>query len=762
MSLSNSALQKVQNLAQSIIDLITNHENIEASSTQKGHVKLSDSTSTTNSKIAATLTAVKAAYDKGNHSHPYISTTAGSVGTNNLADKSIITAKVADVEYVEGTHGTIATGSWTGTCTKLKNVEKGSRIYFKMTSAGSDNASLTLTLADGSTFGPKDVYYNANTRFTTHLPINTVLNLVYNGTQWVNTAIQNTNYFDRIYTVSRIINGESSTINKYTLIWGKTDKKYYKIASNSTFNIRYPILWLGTDLKSGDFTSNVYILHSAVNLQNTISNKTVDNNQQIYVEGTAFNNGDFTISDNVFVSEGSLTNGRYYLPIGMSYSTTNIRLNVTNQQVYYYDGTNLKPVEDFKYSASNHNHDGVYLKTHQDISEKENISNKSSSITTDTGSTTKYPTVKAVEDYAAAGNHTHSYAPSSHTSVTANSTTLGHVKAGTNVGAADTANGSAGTTTSGLFAPADHVHKQSNLYATSEHTHDYSKVSVSQTKTSGIEIGKVTIDGVSTPLYQQDNNTTYTAASATPIADTSSGAVGTSAKYARQDHSHPQSTLYAESTHTHNEYAELIHNHTLSDISDSIEYYSGANMLKGTRLFTAPDLCPSESTINGTYYDCNVRYMQNTSSTSHLTYEYYIPYSNIVNGEYYTLSFWAKATTAHDFIQTYWYLANNNITKRIASNSTYTGQNGESDSFSDGQTRFAITTNWKRYYVVYQTNPNPSNTSSDRRLLIRLNKNNNQKDLYLAGVKFERGNKPTPYNENMMDYVGDAITYINQ
>ena len=41
----------------------------------------------------------------------------------------------------------------------------------------------------------------------------------------------------------------------------------------------------------------------------------------------------------------------------------------------------------------------TYLTSHQDISGKENISNKSSSISTDTGSTTKYPTVEAVEDY---------------------------------------------------------------------------------------------------------------------------------------------------------------------------------------------------------------------------------------------------------------------------------------------------------------------------------------------------------------------------
>ena len=48
---------------------------------------------------------------------------------------------------------------------------------------------------------------------------------------------------------------------------------------------------------------------------------------------------------------------------------------------------------------NNHTHNN-YLTSHQDITGKEDKTNKSSSISTDTGSTTKYPTVKAVENYA--------------------------------------------------------------------------------------------------------------------------------------------------------------------------------------------------------------------------------------------------------------------------------------------------------------------------------------------------------------------------
>lgn len=43
------------------------------------------------------------------------------------------------------------------------------------------------------------------------------------------------------------------------------------------------------------------------------------------------------------------------------------------------------------------------------------------------------------------------------------------------------------------------------------------------------------------------------ASSATPSADTQNGGVGTGTTWARSDHTHPKSSLYAESTHTHSD-----------------------------------------------------------------------------------------------------------------------------------------------------------------------------------------------------------------
>ena len=587
-----------------------------ASTSQAGIVQLSDSTSTTSSTVAATSTAVKAAYDKGNHSHPYISTTAGSVGASNLASNAVEEAKIKDgnvtnakladqsnivTEYIVGTHGTTATNVWTGTSTKINSLSAGQVIFFKMTSAGTSSAAtLNLTLANGTTTGAKNIRYNSATNLTTHFPQNTVLELVYDGTYWVCTAIQNTNNYDRVNSTSNIVNGESSEVAAYTLMWGKTDKKYYKIAKNGVFNIRYPIVWLAGKVASGSATNNVYSLYSGVNLQNTISGKTVTTNQQVYVEGTAFSNGNFTVSSKVFVSEGSLTSGRYYVPIGQSYSTTNIRLNATNQQVYYYDGTNLKPVEDYKYqpagsyAASSHTHDysGTYApKTHT----HGNITNdgKVTTTTSTVGNVmvTDGSNIVKVINKLPAANVTHQ-----DISGKANKTNGASQITDNNSANYEAIEGEANETQQSLnskinehiaqlqqdtsnLVPTDHSSSGQNygLATASKYGHAKIVTNLTTEDANGLVLGagqgkalKTAVDGKAPTSHTNTGNTAtygkatasvwgHTKAGSVVTADSIDGAVGTdNGFYARADHQHKQSYLYAEASH----------NHTMSNITD--------------------------------------------------------------------------------------------------------------------------------------------------------------------------------------------------
>lgn len=161
-----------------------------------------------------------------------------------------------------------------------------------------------------------------------------------------------------------------------------------------------------------------------------------------------------------------------------------------------------------KFASINHTHTG-YLTSHQDITGKEDSSNKSSSISTDTGSTTKYPTIKAVEDYAQPKG---SYL-TSHQDI------------------------------SGKLDKAQTSYKGKNV--------------VVDDSTGNITFeNKPTIPTKVSDLTNDSNFITSSsvpsASSTTPSADTTNGSVGSGTTWAKADHAHPQSTIYASSDHNHN------------------------------------------------------------------------------------------------------------------------------------------------------------------------------------------------------------------
>ena len=85
------------------------------------------------------------------------------------------------VYYVTGnTTGTA--GTWTGSNTDIPSLFTGLTIAYKIGIAGADTTTLDLTTAAGAS-GAKTVYRN-NGKLTTHLPVNTVVHLTYDGTYW--------------------------------------------------------------------------------------------------------------------------------------------------------------------------------------------------------------------------------------------------------------------------------------------------------------------------------------------------------------------------------------------------------------------------------------------------------------------------------------------------------------------------------------------------------------------------------------------------
>lgn len=109
------------------------------------------------------------------------------------------------IYYVKGTQ-TAATGSWTGSI-PVPALYDGLTIMYYLPYTGSGNATLNLTLSDGTTTGAKNCYYNGWDRLTTHYNSGQNVVMTYhpagsisvNGTatsddRWVVTADYNSDY----------------------------------------------------------------------------------------------------------------------------------------------------------------------------------------------------------------------------------------------------------------------------------------------------------------------------------------------------------------------------------------------------------------------------------------------------------------------------------------------------------------------------------------------------------------------------------------
>ena len=150
-------------------------------------------------------------------------------------------AKLLDVdtdfkaaEIVVGTQ-TAATGAWTGKAS-FSELSDGQQIVYWLPYAGSGNATLNLTLANGTTTGAINCYYSGASRITTHYAAGNAIHLTYrvnanvNGTNytgWWADANYDSNNTDRVRYQSNIKCNASAKITSGRLIVGKSDNLYY-------------------------------------------------------------------------------------------------------------------------------------------------------------------------------------------------------------------------------------------------------------------------------------------------------------------------------------------------------------------------------------------------------------------------------------------------------------------------------------------------------------------------------------------------------
>ena len=163
---------------------------------------------------------------------------------------------------------------------------------------------------------------------------------------------------------------------------------------------------------------------------------------------------------------------------------------------------------------------------------------------------------------------------------------------------------------------------------------------------------------------------------------------------------------------------------------DSIQV-GGVNILNGTKNFS--DHWSGEGQIlSEQYLGLNVVYCKTTPSAGYreVRQQVHVPFTP---SEEYTLSFWAKGT---GYVHTY---CHPEVCQRIIS----TNGDAYGGSKVDTRMRYALTSEWKRFFVTFLTLGTVS-PNGDNRVLFRVNSGNNE--VYLCGAKLEQGNKATAYS----------------
>lgn len=166
--------------------------------------------------------------------------------------------------FITGTQ-TAATGSWTGTSSTISALTDGLTIRYWLPYAGSGNATLNLTLSDGTTTGAVNCYYSGATRLTTHYAAGNVITLTYRSNVSINGTAYTGWWADANYDSGNTKNtaGSTDTSSKIFLI-GATSQA----ASPQTYS--HDTAYVGTD---GHLYSNGI---QVVNLSDTqaLTNKT--------------------------------------------------------------------------------------------------------------------------------------------------------------------------------------------------------------------------------------------------------------------------------------------------------------------------------------------------------------------------------------------------------------------------------------------------------------------------------------------------------
>ena len=235
-------------------------------------------------------------------------------------------------EIIIGTQ-TGVTGSWTGNAS-FSELLDGQQIAYWLPYNGSGNASLNLTLSNGTTTGAVPCYYSGASRITTHYAAGNVIHLTFRvnanvaGTNytgwWADANYVDGNTYDRIRFNQNITAGAAITAGQLIVKVGTTFKP---LAASLAFDVTQPVLLAGSDIASGGTNSNTYLSYPGVNITKTVSGLSLTAQNTCYLVGTLNGNMFTTKSSGMLTTTvPSTEDGYYYMSLGYMSSATNMIL----------------------------------------------------------------------------------------------------------------------------------------------------------------------------------------------------------------------------------------------------------------------------------------------------------------------------------------------------------------------------------------------------------------------------------------------------
>lgn len=285
-----------------------------------------------------------------------------TMGRNGLTDLTVdLDGKYAEKAnsnyYVEGNSGGTA-GTWTGTISDITALYTGLSIDYKINTAGASTTTLNI-----NSYGAKTVRRNTG-NLTTHLPVGTVVHLVYDGTYWV-WADYDQGADHNVMFINNVIFGEAT--QGYHLLMEGTNGKMYPVTSggnagSTTNTITSAELKVGGSMvyygSSTDYAANAaggaYSLFTATYSSELEywSNKSTGwatAGLPFYIVGSINANGNLVLdgagtTGNAFITQTLPTtdDGKVYIQVGFMRNTYDEWTLVSEHPMYVYKNGQLR------------------------------------------------------------------------------------------------------------------------------------------------------------------------------------------------------------------------------------------------------------------------------------------------------------------------------------------------------------------------------------------------------------------------------------